>query len=43
MAVTHQYHQSTIHESANKGEFVKFAVTGIPLGYTAAKPAREIE
>ena len=43
MAVTHQYHQNTIHESASKGEFVKFAVKGIPLGYMAAKPARKTE
>ena len=43
MAVTHQYHLNTMHESAIKGEFVTFAVKGILLGCMATKPARKIE
>ena len=43
MAVTHQYHQNTRHESASKGKFVTFAVKGILLGYMAIKPSRKIK
>ena len=43
LAVTHQYHLKTMHESENKGQFVTFAGECILLGYMATKPARKIE
>ena len=41
MAITHQYHQNTMYEFANKGNFVTFTVKGILLGYMATNPAKE--
>ena len=43
VAITHQYHQNTMHESASKGEFVTLVLKGILLGFMAMKPVRKIE
>ena len=43
VAVTHQYHQRILQESAGKSEFVTFAVKDILLGFMATKPGIKIE
>ena len=43
VAVTHQYHQRILQESASKSEFVTFAVKDILLGFMATKPGIKIE
>ena len=43
VAVTHQYHQRILQESASKNEFVTFAVKDILLGFMATKPGIKIE